>query len=189
MRKSVTTYHAACANMRRNRVLGTQLLADGFRVDAVEFSPDARCIAIARSGTVKICDIATWDTVVMVEHPKDVKTLAFSPDSQQLLTGCEDGVARFLDTATGQCLVSSSLGEAVSCVRFGPDGKHAALGGAIGRVRVVLASSGATHASVAGTSYVKRVRFTSGWPHRREHRPGGQDASYRYGDRDATGDA
>ncbi len=160
IRRSVTTYHAACANMRRNRVLGTQLLADGFRVDAVEFSPDAKCIAIARGGTVEIRDIATWDTVVTVEHPKVVQALAFSPDSQQLLTGCEDGIARFLDAATGHCLASNSLGEAVSCVSFGPDGKHAALGGAIGRVRVVLASSGATHASVAGASYVKRVRFT-----------------------------
>ena len=59
-------------------------------------------------------------------HPKPVWALAFDPSGHFLLTGCEDGRARFFVAATGTLLDRPLAHEGtVAAVAFSPDGQGA----------------------------------------------------------------
>jgi eukaryotic-like serine/threonine-protein kinase len=85
------------------------------------FSPDGRVLAVRRGATAKVEEeIQLYDAAsgqmlgVPLLHPKQVSSLAFSPDNRLLITGCEDGQVRFWETATGQ-----TLGQALAADRPG----------------------------------------------------------------------
>lgn len=63
-------------------------------------------------------------TADLPDHPKSVTDLVFSKDGSQVLTGCEDGVVRLFDVASGTLLRSlRGLTYAIHQVAFLPSGK------------------------------------------------------------------
>jgi WD40 repeat protein len=101
------------------------------------FSPDGRTLAILRERTLRLWDVATQQVRASWKETRTINALAFSPDSNILATGGNDGAVKFRDVATGKERASFDwqLG-AVSAVAFSPDGMLAAAGGPDGRVVV-----------------------------------------------------
>lgn len=105
-------------------------------VHAVAFSPDGQLAAAAGAvgdphlepaGEVQLCQVETGQNLgAALAHPRPVRTLAFSPGGRLLLTGCDDGHARFFLTATGAPLGQPlEHGAPVTAVAFSPDGAAA----------------------------------------------------------------
>lgn len=102
-------------------------------VHAVAFSPDGQLAAAAGavgdphlepSGEVQLCQVETGQNLgAALAHPRPVRALAFSAGGRLLLTGCEDGQARFYLTATGALADKPLLHDApLTAVAFTPDG-------------------------------------------------------------------
>lgn len=102
-------------------------------VYAVAFSPDGQLAAAAGAvgdphlepaGEVQLCQVETGQNLgAALAHPRPVRTLAFSPGGRLLLTGCEDGQARFYLTATGALADKPLFHEApLRAMAFTPDG-------------------------------------------------------------------
>jgi WD40 repeat protein len=58
-------------------------------------------------------------------HQGAVTAAVFSPDGQVVLTGCDDGTARFWDTATGRPLTAPLRHGPIKRVAYAPDGRTA----------------------------------------------------------------
>jgi WD40 repeat protein len=103
----------------------------------VLFSPDGRTLAILRERTLRLWDVAKRQVRASWKETRTIHALAFSPDSNLLATGGNDGAVKFRDVATGKERASFDwqIG-AVSVVAFSPDGMLAAAGGEQGRVVV-----------------------------------------------------
>jgi WD40 repeat protein len=70
-------------------------------------------------------------------HPARVRAVAFSPDGQTVLTGCDDGGARLWDAATGKPVGPPVRHQpAVRFVAFRPDGKTILTGSSDKLIRV-----------------------------------------------------
>jgi WD40 repeat protein len=117
-------------------------------VRAVAFGPDGRTAATAAqfpqrpprpgepadlAGEVCVWDLPAGQLLIApLRHPAVVRAVAFHPAGHLLLTGCEDGSARFFVTGTGSAVDQPLLHEGAVCrVAFSPDGR-AALTGAAG---------------------------------------------------------
>jgi hypothetical protein len=90
-----------------------------------------RCMLLASRQASKGGPSRDKDTrwpVPVEERADNVHSLAFSPDSSQLVTLCSDGTARLRDTATGQerFTLEGSNGE-TRCAAFGPDNRTLAV--------------------------------------------------------------
>jgi WD40 repeat protein len=105
-------------------------------VNVVAFSPDGRLAAAAGavgdphlepSGEVQLCQVETGQNLgAALPHPRPVRMLAFSPGGRLLLTGCEDGQARFFLTATSALIAKPLPHDApFSAAAFSPDGSTA----------------------------------------------------------------
>ena len=101
------------------------------------FSPDSRILAVA--GSVEVHDVAMGDRVAgearlwnvasgrligpPLVHPDPVWSAAFHPNGRVLLTGCQDGCARFFAVSTCAPIGKPERHEGtVTSVTFGPDG-------------------------------------------------------------------
>jgi RNA polymerase sigma factor (sigma-70 family) len=74
--------------------------------DALAFSPDGRILAMARAGQkqIRLVEVATGKdlrTLTLTGQREAVATFLFTPDSQTVISGHEDGLVRFWDVATG----------------------------------------------------------------------------------------
>ena len=108
----------------------------------VSFSPNGEMLATGSSdGNVPIWDVKTRTLRhTLIGHPRDVKSVAFSPDSQ-LLASCGRDV-RIWDTKIGKLLHTFTEHRGtVWDVSFSPDGKTLAVGG-VGGVRLWDAETG-----------------------------------------------
>ena len=95
---------------------------------AVQFSPNNQMIATGDStGTVQLWNLQGALLKTFKAHASEVEALAFSPDSQQLLTG-GDTTARLWDLQGNPLQQFDSSGW-VRLVQFSPDGQRIAVGG------------------------------------------------------------
>lgn len=106
----------------------------------VAFSPDGRCLAWSsrapseREGAVCIWEMDKNDPEVLGTFERWVRSIAFSPDSQLLVTGSWD-VSRAIclwDVSTReQCYVLGGSQHGVDSVAFSSDGRFVASGGKV----------------------------------------------------------
>jgi WD40 repeat protein len=62
-----------------------------------------------------------------LEHPGDVRSVAFNPDGKRLASACSDGMVRVWDAQTGQEIRAlRGHTDVVCCVAFSPDGRRLA---------------------------------------------------------------
>jgi WD40 repeat protein len=111
-------------------------------VTGVAVSPDGTLLAVSgglqRSmGRLTVWNLADGTKRFETKRPEAIRSLAFSPDGQRIVTGDLDHTVRWYETATGR-LVAELTGHAsgVSSVRFSPDGKRLITGGLYGDVIV-----------------------------------------------------
>jgi len=119
-------------------------------IDSVEastvFSPDGRMLAASDGSIVAVWNTASWHQVgnpfaSNQSQLNMVYSMAFSPDSDILAIGSEDGTVQLWDTATdqeiGSPLVSSSIDNgAVRSLAFSPDGQTLAASSEDGAVQI-----------------------------------------------------
>jgi eukaryotic-like serine/threonine-protein kinase len=96
------------------------------------FSPDGRTLATAGDRTVKLWDVATGQERMSINAHDDILwAVAFSPDSQRLVSGCYDGSAKVWDVTTGNELLKlKAHNYQIYTTKFSPDGKIIATGSA-----------------------------------------------------------
>jgi WD40 repeat protein len=76
------------------------------------------------------------------DHDDFVTDLAWSPNSQSILTGSLEGKADLVDATTGAQLLEVDHGSGITSVAFSPNGLYFATGGAFGDVSIWETSSG-----------------------------------------------
>lgn len=84
------------------------------------------------------------------DHDDFVTDLAWSPNSQQLLTSSLEGKADLVDANTGALIFQVDHGSAINCVAFSPNGLYFATGGIFGDVSIWDASTGLMVSSITG---------------------------------------
>jgi WD40 repeat protein len=126
--------------------------SSGFSVDCLAFSSDDRYIVTGGWENIAHRSVTTarlWDTAtgkqVRYFNEEGIwpTSVAFSPDSRQILTGCMDGTARLWDVVTGK-EVRRFAGHSfwVSAVAFSPDGRFVLTGSKDKTVRLWEATTG-----------------------------------------------
>src|SRR5262249_24393553 len=83
-----------------------------------------------------------------LEHSNTVKRIAFSPDGQQIASGCADGTIQIWDTQTGRRL--HTLQQAAYQPTCSSDGQHLAAARRDGVICVWKATTGELLASLPG---------------------------------------
>ncbi len=112
------------------RLLGSR----GFFTSCVAWSPDGATVALC-GWTETTIDLFNAQSMELVRqwphgHRGLLHSIAFSPDSQRILTTSDDGIARVWDAVNGT-LLHDLVGHAgrVLCAVYSPDGKRIATGG------------------------------------------------------------
>lgn len=103
-------------------------VAPGGRISALDFSPDGRFLAAASTNAnIHIIDLGSYESRALKGHEGVVWGVAFSPDSQTLISGGNDHTVRLWEVAGGE-LVHTLEGhlDEVNDVAFSPDGRLAA---------------------------------------------------------------
>jgi WD40 repeat protein/serine/threonine protein kinase len=104
-------------------------LSSGYRA---QFSPDGTLLAAGAGDTVALWDVATWQQVTTLHaQTREVRSLAFAPDSRTLAVGEHEGTLRLWDVVQKQ-EIGSRRGHAshIEAMAFSPDGRRLATGGA-----------------------------------------------------------
>jgi WD40 repeat protein len=105
---------------------------------SMAFRPDNQHLATAsRDGTARIWEVATGKVLLVIDHPYDVLSVAYSPNGDMLATGTGAGgieitvsieaIIRLWDANTGKLLTMlEGQNEAVEQLQFSADGTHLA---------------------------------------------------------------
>jgi WD40 repeat protein len=117
----------------------------------VAISPNGRFLAMAggQSTLVRMVDLETGEVLdPEFQHPSYVHAVEFSPDGNQIITGCRDGKARVFDWRTGRVRLDqlSHDGDVVAA-SFTPDSNFLLTLGLDNQMRVWHASDGSLAAS------------------------------------------
>ncbi|HLC06899.1 MAG TPA: WD40 repeat domain-containing protein, partial [Candidatus Babeliales bacterium] len=108
----------------------------------------------------RIFNGATQECIAVLKHDDCVNSVAFSPDSKLLATGCDDKKARIFNGATQECIAVLKHDDCVNSVAFSPDNKLLATGCGDKKARIF---NGATQECIAVLDhgrYVYSVAFS-----------------------------
>jgi WD40 repeat protein len=139
----------------------------------VAFSPNGQHIAlggcgeledienlVCARGKISILDINTEKEIFQRTYDDWVNSVAFSPDSQYIVLGGDDGTARVLEIPSGTEIARVTHGDWVNSVDFGPDNQYVVSGSSDGTARVWEAATGKEIARIIHDESVKSVAFS-----------------------------
>lgn len=86
------------------------------------------------------------------DHPRRVNDLAFSPDSQLLVTASSDQTARVWRIADASAIQILDHGGGVDSVAYSPDGQYIATGATDGLIRIWRTADGQVERTIPGES-------------------------------------
>jgi len=131
------------------------------RINRAVFSPDGRLLAVASSLGIYLYDAGTLEEVRFIPADAWVRSVAFSPDGQTLVSGSWKTV-RLWRVADGTLLRTlEGHTDWVRSVAFSPDGRLLASGSIDGTVRLWRVSDGALLRTLEGhTDWVESVAFS-----------------------------
>src|SRR5262249_41202890 len=105
-----------------------------------QFSPDGTLLAASLGNTVRLWDVATWQTVAELSDKGSkavVSGFAFAPDGKILATGDAGGTLRLWDVAQKRQVASRRFhASEVATLAFSPDGRRLATNGAGSTVKL-----------------------------------------------------
>lgn len=121
-------------------------------VSSVAWSPDGQQLASGDyDGTVRVWDVVTGTTLIVLEHPDLVKSVVWSPDGGRLASAGRNGMVQVWDTATWTVLaVLEGHTREVNGIAWSPDGARLASGSDDRTVRVWDATTGTMLAVLEG---------------------------------------
>ncbi len=114
-------------------------------VHSLAFRPDRKRkqLATAFSSEVQLWDTNTGKRIWTFEGNTRIRTLAFSPDGEQLATVNIDGTVQLWDTNTGKRIWTFEGNTRIRSVAFSPDGNQLATGSIDGTVWLLNANTDA----------------------------------------------
>ena len=135
------------------------------QIGAVTFNPEGSLLATAGEGAVEIWDVASGNRLYVLEeeeHKGRVKSVAFSPDGQFLVSGSTDTTIQVWDLHNRQ-LIRNLKGHnaSVVSVALSPDGKKIVSSACEGTIRIWDVDDGKCIQELAGhQNWVWSVTFS-----------------------------
>ena len=135
-------------------------------INSVTFSPDGTILAGGTNDKVWLWDVATAQSIAILEHEEGVRNVAFSPDGTTLASNNwgSDSTVRLWDTATWQPrIILSGPDSSVGSLAFSPDSSTLATGGSWrdGAVRLWEIDTGRLIVTFGGhAGYINSVVFS-----------------------------
>jgi len=97
---------------------------------AIAIHPDCNLAAIGYGDEILIWDLRSGEQIAELKgHKHNVKSLAFSPDGERLVTGSLDGTVRVWNRNTFEQIQIFSAEQPIAVVSYSPDGQVIAAGG------------------------------------------------------------
>ncbi|KAK3811514.1 MAG: WD40-repeat-containing domain protein [Linnemannia elongata] len=154
------------------------------------YSPDGKKFGVtlwADGVGIRIYDPSTWQRIHLATATERVGSLAFSPDSQRIVSGAESGVVRLWDCTSGrELLVMKGHTHFIRSLAYSPCGHRIASAGDDKTVRLWDSETGLCVFALEGhTDQVYSVRFS---PDGRQLVSGSRDGTIRFWDSE-TGDS
>lgn len=119
-----------------------ELANDASQWPSIAFSPDGRRLATGGGNDIHVFETTSWRPTLTIAGPR-IRTIAWDPTGQRLLTGSAAGDASIWTIPGGiQTHHLREVGEPVDTVAFSPDGRLAVAAGRDGAEQVFDASTG-----------------------------------------------
>lgn len=123
---------------------------------------DGESLAVAVDKAAQLRSTAAGELVWSASHPQTVTHIAASADGKFVVTGCQDGITRILDTAKGATIFSGPAGGGkITAVRFAPTGTVLAWANEDGTVHLVNAASLTQNGQLARDFPCRVLAFSS----------------------------
>ncbi len=124
----------------------TSPTADGMSAHATSLRGNRFAAAFNDEAKIRVWNSQTWELEQEWSgHSKEIRSLAFSPDGQQLVSASADQTVRLWEIKSGNLVWSRKFDSAVACVEMNPSGSLLAIAEVFqSRISVVQAHSGET---------------------------------------------